>query len=360
MKTASIRLPPASAVLRIFLVVLMLGGLSAFMMWMAGAFNETITPGELAAAEPASNRATVVVRPVEQPVFEQATGTLRPDEETFLSSRITARILSIAVREGDTVEAGDVLVELQQRDLLAQVSQAEEEVASARATLIEAERDFARTAELLEVGASSASEYDRAETRLANARAALQGASDAVDEAQARLSYATVASPLAGRVAERRADPGDTATPGAPLLNLYNPATLRLEANVRESLALGLSQDQMLRVTIDAAGLDFEAPVDEIVPLANAASRTVLVKVQVPESARVYPGMFGRLRIPLGTESMLYVPEEAISRIGQLEFVRVAGPEGPERRFIRTGKPHPAQGVPVISGLREGDEVLMP
>jgi len=155
-------------------------------------------------------------------------------------------------------------------------------------------------------------------------------------------------------------DPGDTATPGEPLLRLYDPQALRLTATVRESLASRLQTGQTLPVRIDALDLEVEGEIAEIVPAADPGSRSFEVRVALPARENLYPGMFGRLGIRLGTEARLAIPQAAVARYGQLAFVEVMGAEGILRRYIRTGRALPGEQVEVLSGLQVGERVVVP
>ena len=153
---------------------------------------------------------------------------------------------------------------------------------------------------------------------------------------------------------------GDTATPGMPLLRLYNPRLLRLEANVRESLATQLVKGAELTVRIDALDADLIGAVDEIVPSADPGSRSFLVKITLPENESLFPGMFGRLRIPSAEAERFYVPEAAVRRMGQLEFVLTQGTQGAVRRYVRTGIRTSDSRIEILSGLEPGEQVLVP
>ena len=158
---------------------------------------------------------------------------------------------------------------------------------------------------------------------------------------------------------------GDVARPGEPLLVLYDPESLRLEVPVVANLAVNVKIGDVLTVHIDALDHDVEARVDEIVPQAEAASRSFLVKVALPRSDNMYEGMFGRLQIPSGQRRHLCLATDAIQTIGQLQFVEIVSPDGntKQRRFITTGRLGKEVGkedrVEVLSGLQAGDKVLL-
>jgi len=160
---------------------------------------------------------------------------------------------------------------------------------------------------------------------------------------------------------DRLAEPGDIARPGVPLLVLYDPGSLRLEVPVMENLAVKLKIGDKLTVHIDALDRDVEATVDEIVPQAEAASRSFLVKMALPRSEGLYEGMFGRLRIPAGRRRHLCLPTAAIQQVGQLQFVDVVQSDGKtlERRLVTTGRLGMPGRIEVLSGVEAGDRVLL-
>jgi RND family efflux transporter MFP subunit len=185
-------------------------------------------------------------------------------------------------------------------------------------------------------------------------------AQQAVDEAKAQLSYATIVAPKSGRIVDRLAEEGDTARPGEPLLVLYDATSLRLEAPVPESLALQLEEGQGVTVFIDAMDLELEATIDERVPQADAPSRSFLVKAALPYRTDLYEGLFGRLLIPAGQRRHLCLAADAVRRVGQMEFVEVVLPDATiERRFIKTGRPGKPGRVEVLSGLEAGERVIL-
>ncbi|MCB2155292.1 efflux RND transporter periplasmic adaptor subunit [bacterium] len=341
---------------RIIVVLLALAFLGAVMGYLAGWFTPSVAPEHVAPPIRAAADETVAVEHVQEPVIEQATGTMRAKNETSVSPRITASIVSINVRSGDRVEEGDVLITLDDRDLVARVRQAEKSVMAAQAKLDDAKSEFERKQALFEQGVASESELDRAQADYKALQAEVARAERGMDEAEASLSYATIKSPITGRVIDRYAEPGDTVTPGQSIVKLYDPKSLRLEADVRESLATKLATGDQLDVRIDALNQTAAGEVDEIVPQSQSGSRSFLVKVSLPPVENLYPGMFGRLLIPTGEVDRLYVPQSAIARVGQLEFVLVEEQGDLVRRFVRTGMEEDSR-VEVLSGLTAAERI---
>jgi RND family efflux transporter MFP subunit len=192
------------------------------------------------------------------------------------------------------------------------------------------------------------------------AQAEVRRAEQAIVEATTMQSFATILAPKSGRIVDRLAEPGDMAIPGQPLLTLYDPESLRLEVPVREDLAVGLEPGTKVMVHVDAVDRDIEGVVSQRVPQAEAASRSFLIKVELPSAERLFEGMFGRLRIPVGERRHLCLPIDAIREIGQLQFVDVVRDDKTlERRFIRTGRRGIPGKIEVLSGVEAGEEVVL-
>ena len=348
----------AAKIIGIFVALTLLG---VIMAYLAGFFEKKIPIDFSKVVPQADSGEAYIVAVVTEPLIERAAGTLRAKVETVISPLITATISSIAVWAGDEVQPGEVLVNLDARELNARVDQAHQAVVSARAILTQTEKEAARIQRIFKAdpGAISKAERDRIQAARSTARARLESSKRHEDEARTALSYSKLTSPIAGRIVERYADPGDTARPGVPVLRLYNPATLRLEASVRESVASRLKENQTLVAEIDALDKQYDGVVDEIVPSADPGSRTFLVKVSLSGDAGLYPGMFGRLLIPIGQIEKIFIPLAAVTHVGQLDFVIVKTEQGAVRRYVRLGQNGPRDRIEVVSGLKAGEEVLV-
>jgi RND family efflux transporter MFP subunit len=207
---------------------------------------------------------------------------------------------------------------------------------------------------------ASKRDLDRTNAALRMAQAELERARQNFADTEVGVSYAEIRSPVAGRVIDRLAEPGDTAAPGAPLLRIYDPGAMRLEAPVREGLATRLTSGQPIRVHVEAVDLVLEGQIDEIVPAAEPGARTFLVKVRLPRDPRLFSGMFGRMAVPAGEERRLVMPAAAVERIGQLEYVTVLEEDGtPARRLVTTGPTTGDGQIEVLSGLSVGETVLL-
>jgi RND family efflux transporter MFP subunit len=360
------RLAKRTALVAVLLVTVALLGLA--IAWWAGMFTGKIEPGQTAWAVgppgPPGDHEVDQVHPVEQAYYAEAVGTLKAASRTEISARVMAEITNLPVRAGDVVEKGDVVVELDRAALERRYTQAKAALDAAKAAMVQAKADYDRAKRLRQENPRAISEQqlDQYAFQSQSAEANQSGAEEALAEAEVLLSYTTIKAPKGGTIVERFVEQGDIAQPGMPLLELYDTTSLRLEVPVMENLAIKLKEGDQLTVKIDALDEQFLATVDEIVPQAEAASRSFMVKAKLPPSPDLFEGMYGRLMIPAGQRLHLCLNAAAVERIGQLEFVYVVDAEGknPERRYIKTGRIGRPGRVEVLSGLEANEYVLVP
>jgi RND family efflux transporter MFP subunit len=289
---------------------------------------------------------------------EPVPASVEAREATIISSRLLARITAIDVRAGDYVEAGQLLLTLESTDLLARALRAKEQVRAVEARLTEARQNLVRARELHERGLIAVADRDAAQANASSLEADLAASRQALEEAETAMSYAEIRSPIAGRVVDRFAEPGDTASPGVTLLSLYNPFSLWVEARVREQLALSLDMGQALQVEIPSLDKLLTVRIEEIVPAADPGSRSFLVKAVLPSEQGLLPGMYARLQVPAGERTRLVIPADRVAQVGQLNVVWVVESSGPVRRFVHLGRPAGDNVVEVVAGLEEGEKVL--
>lgn len=341
--------------------VVMMAIVTGMLLVLAGVFHEKVSQDEPIVSGPsAEGKTTAVARIIQQPLYETATGTVRPVHEASIAAKLLARVVEMNVTAGQTVAKDQVLVKLDDGELIARVRQNEATMASAEAQLDKATIDFGRAKRLKEQDAIAATEYDAASAALRTAQAAVDRASQAVQEANILLDHSIIRSPMAGTVIDKRVEVGDTVTPGQVLLTLFDPTHMQMVASVRESLAIHLQPGQTLPTRLDALQFECDATISEVVPEADAATRSFTVKVTGPCPPGAYSGMFGRLMLPLGNEDVLTVPMAAIQQVGQLTMVQVVENGRTSRRYVRVGREFEKQDVEILSGLTAGETVVIP
>lgn len=334
--------------------------IAAAVVWLSGGCGERVAPGEVERHAPAADGSSAVVESVTSPSLEWASGAVDSARRTSIAPRILARIEEVRVRAGSEVARDDLLVKLDARDLDARVREGEEALRGARARLELARAEAKRFEKLHGEGVATQQRVDQVRAELRVAEAEEERLAQSLAEARTALSFTEIRSPVAGRVVDRLAEPGDTAVPGRTLLRIYDPSALRVEVPVRETLAVRLDVGDALRVEIPAVESRVEGVVDEIVPFAEPGARTLLVKVRLPPRPGLFAGMFARVAIPADARTRLVVPDASIERVGQLEFATVLGEDGTAtRRLVTTGRRPSPERVEVLSGLAEGERVIV-
>jgi multidrug efflux pump subunit AcrA (membrane-fusion protein) len=313
----------------------------------------------------------------------EAIGTVRSEVASVLAAQAGGTVREVKVNAGDRVHSGQVLAIIDDRGPRAQLAAAEagleaasqaasasqQELQAAGAERKLAEATFARYRDLLAKNSVTRQEFDEAEARYqaATAREASlvaqkhgleaqqrQAAAQA-DSARTLLSHATVVSPLDGIVTARSVDPGTVVLPGAPLLTVEDPAHYRLEVSLPEGLLAKVRAGEAVAVTIGHGSI--EGRVREIVPAADAATRTVLVKINLPVNYACRSGEYGKAAFRVGEATRIILPQAAVIERGELEGVFTLNPQGiVEFRLIKTGK-RAGDRVEVLSGVAEGDRI---
>jgi len=300
------------------------------------------------------------------------------------------------------VESGQVLVEIDAREAEAQARRAESAVREAREARQETENaiqaalhaktaaeagnelataTFERYKGLASSQAVSRQVFDEANAKLKEAAADAARASEMVlsiqakraevdarieqaqaelSNAQTLLSFAKVTAPFAGVITHKTVDVGDLAAPGNPLFEIEDPLQYRLEAQVDEEQLPRIEPGAAAAVLLDRAGKDpLAGTVAEIVPSADPASRTFVVRIDLPPNPAVRSGMFGRASFSAGQRQTLTVPARAVFQRGQLTGVYVVGDDDVARlRLITVGKKFDPD-IEVLSGLEPGERIVV-
>lgn len=301
------------------------------------------TSGSAAAVLPPVRVQLAAVQAEDIPQLTDVTGTVRPVQRAVLAAKVMGAIAELPIALGQRVKEGDILLKLFSTDLAARLT-------VARAQLNVARRDFERERDLLAKGASTAETVRNLEDRVT-------GCTATVRDAEVQLGYTEIRAPFDGVIARKIVNAGDLAAPGQPLLEIEGAANFEIEARIPESLATALTPGAPLECAVE--GASFTGSLREISSTADAATRSIGVKIDVPAGAAVRSGQFTRIRVPGPAVRTLLIPFTAVSVSGQMERVFVAG-EG-NRAVLRIVKTGATRGdrVVILSGLTERERVVV-
>lgn len=318
--------------------------------------------------------AVATVQSASVPDWIEAVGTVRAIQTADIASQTSGNILEVRAHEGDRIRAGQLLALIDDATLRATADQAMAAQESAKQALSAAESDYALAAAtqeryqtLYEKKEISAMQYDQVKTRAQSAQAQrdlasaqLSRATAALAEARVSLGHSRVEAPFAGLVTQKKIDPGTFVAVGAPLFTLENTSRYRLEATLNESGMATVHVGGRASVSIDGIGAtELPGAISQIVPAADPASRSFLVKIDLPANATLRSGLFGRARFPRGARTVLLIPETAVVSRGQMQAVYALDASNiATLRYITTGNAQ-GQQIEVLSGLASGERVAV-
>ena len=302
-----------------------------------------------------------------------ATGYTVARRKASVGAKIVGRIVDLAVDEGDTVRAGQVLIRLDSGDLEAAVLQAEARLAEMRANETDAAREQRRQQDLFARGVVPEETRDAAATRLDMATAQVQTAAAALAAARAQLDYATIRAPLDGVVIARNAELGEMVAPGGftsqqstgAILRIADPASLEVEADINESYIARLEVGQPALVQVDAVpDHSYRGTLRQIVPTGDRQKAVVQVKVTIDDrDRRLVPDMGCKVTFLDSTEAgvaapTVLVPATAVVRDGAAAHVFVCRDGRVWRTEVMLGEQRGDTNV-VVSGLGGGELVAV-
>ena len=297
----------------------------------------------------------VVSDTVIEDVFE-ASGTAEPIQQATLSTKLMGAVTRVLVQEGDVVRAGQLLLEIDARDLNAKRARVAAGLQEAEAVRGEAELHAGRIRALFADSAAAKAQLDAAETQLSRAAAGVAAAQAAAAEVDAAAHYAEIRAPFGGVVTRRFVDPGAFAAPGAPLVALENASRLRVSVMAPPRAVRGLARGAAIHGTLEEEPVDLK--IEGVVPGPGANLYTVNAVVTNP-NRKYLSGSAATLALVQGERRALAVPRAALVREGALTGVHVRRGEETELRWVRLGEAF-GEWVEVLSGLEPGDHIVLP
>jgi len=360
---------------------------AVFLMFLGGCSKEK-GASRATTEEPLIKGVEVVaVRPESVADTFESVGTVKARQSAALSSKIIGTIVGVSVREGDHVKRGQTLIEIDSRDLAAELRGAqaaveeansaikagESAVSAARGQRELAAATFKRYESLVAKGSVTPQEFDEVSAKYRVANAELERAEEnqraagarkkqtqaKVAYAQTLFEYSRITAPFDGVVTAKNAEVGMLASPGVALMTVEQSGLYRLEAQVGESLLAHVTLGMAVPVAVDAVDAALTGKVGEIVPAADPQSRTFTIKIDLPTHPRLRSGLYGKASFSRGQKQTLLLPVPAVLERGQLTGVFVAGHDGrAEFRLVKTGKRY-GERFEILSGLSAGERVVV-
>lgn len=341
-------------ILMLVLVVLLVGGLVGFNL-----FKVSMIQRHLASMKNPPQTVTMqVAQATEWNPQIQAIGSLRALQGVDLSPEVAGTVRALAVHSGDTVRAGQVLLEMVNDAERAQVNAWEASVKLARITV---QRDRSQ----LEIKAISQAQLDADQADLDNKVAQW-------NLATAQLAKKTLSAPFSGRVGITTTNPGQYLNPGDKVVTLQQLNPLWLDFTLPQSQVSELAVGQGVSIQVDAwPDKRFQGKITALNPLVDASTRNIQVLAQIENPAQILlPGMYAKVFWSHGKpQSWITLPQSAITYnpYGATVFVLHPNPAATTAPSTNSAggnaalpvAPWIAQQVFVTTGPTRGDQVAI-
>lgn len=302
----------------------------------------------------------VAIAPTSVASVVEGVGSLHGAQEAVLAAKVMGTVVEIRKRAGETVRRGEVLVVLDDREVSGNIGQAEGGLAQARAAAALAESNLKRFEQLKERGAASQLELDQARYARETAQGAVRQAEAALATASSYQSYAQIPAPFDGQVVDRLAEVGDLAAPGRPLMRVEDARRLRLHVTLAESQAMGAQTGGPAEVIVPSlGGRSFSGTIAEVVPAVDPATRSQLVKIDLPADPTLRSGLFARARFTMGKRDALSIPASALVRRGGLTGVFIVESGHATFRLVELAEARGGESIEVLAGLAAGEHVIV-
>ena len=287
-------------------------------------------------------------------------GALKAVNSAIVKARVPGELQGLTVREGDRVEAGQVIARVESTEYADRVRQAQQQADAAKAQVEIAQRQVDNNAALVRQGFISKTAADNSLASLNTAQANHRAAQAGIDVLRKSLADTVLRAPISGQVSQRLAQPGERVAPEARIVEIVDLSRLELEASISpaDSVAVRVGQQALLR--IEGVAQPVAATVARINPSAQAGSRSVLIYLTVAAQPGLRQGLFAQGQLATETQRALAVPLNAVRTDKPLPYVQVVDGDRIAHRTVQTGVRGEVDGElwVAVQGVADGVRVL--
>lgn len=287
-------------------------------------------------------------------------GALKATQSAIVKARVAGELQELNVREGDRVQAGQVIARIEPSEYQARVRQTQQQADAAKAQVDIAQRQFDNNQALVNQGFISQTALLTSQASLNGAKATHAAALAALDLTNKSLADATLRSPLSGVVAQRLAQPGERVAIEARLVEVINLSQLEIEAALTAEDASRVQVGMTAQLKVEGLAEPVTAKVLRINPSAQMGSRSILVYLGVKGREGLRQGQFAQGS--LGTQSLqvLAVPVSSVRTDKPQPYVQVVQDGLVRHITVRTGERSEGdqQSLVAVTGVSEGAQVL--
>ena len=291
-------------------------------------------------------------------------GALKAVNSAMVKAKVAGELQGLTLREGDRVQAGQIIARVDATEYQARVQQAQEQADAAKTQIDIAQRQFDNNRALVDQGFISKTALDTSASTLTGAQATHKAALSGVAVAKKSLDDTVLRSPISGWVAQRLAQPGERVAIEARVIEVVDLSRLELEITLSAAESLLVKVGQNAELQVDGTSQPIAARVVRISPSTQAGSRSVLaylsVDASVASNVGLRQGMFAQGSLGTGQLSGLSVPLSAVRTDKPAPYVQIVENKQVVYREIELGTRGQALGEPrvIIKGLAENSVVI--
>jgi len=331
--------------------------------------------GVLGSAKEVAVATATVTYPSSAGAVLTASGYVVAQQKAAIASKATGRLVYLGVEEGDRVRKNEVIARIEDQDVQPALAQARANYDLAQADLEDARQWLERQRTMYASGTTSKAELDAAEARFKRVEATIKASEAAVRAAEVALENTRIRAPFNGTVLTKNANVGEVVAPfaaaggsRAAVVTIADMNSLEVEADVSESNITRVQHGAPCEITLDAyPDRRYQGYVHKIVPTADRAKATVLVKVRFKDrDERVLPEMSAKVTFlskdarltATQAKAQLTVPASAVVRRNETDMVLVVRNDTVVEMPVRTGSRY-GDSVVIEEGLVQGDNVVL-
>ena len=288
-------------------------------------------------------------------------GQTKAVNAAFVKARVAGELQDLQVREGDFVQAGQIIARVDSTEYTARLRQAQQQAQAAKAQVDIAQRSFDNNRALVDQGFISKTGLDASASNLAAAQASFSAAQSGAEVLQKAVEDTVLRAPIAGQVAQRLAQNGERVAIDARVVEIVDVRRLELEATVAVAEAMQVRVGQSAQLSFEGAAQSVAARVVRINPSATPGSRAVMVYLAITGNEALRQGLYAQGLLATGSVSALALPLSAVRTDKPAPYVQML--EGNRVRHVPVvmgarGELN-QQTMVEVSGLAAGAQVLM-
>lgn len=289
--------------------------------------------------------------------YRYLNGEVEAVNKATVSAQTSGRVDKINFDVDDFAAKGSILVEFTNTEQTAHVQQAKAIAKAAKISYEQAQTDYLRIKDIFEKKLIAKNQLDNALSNRNALKAKLEAAQSAVVSAKEQLEYTIIRSPYDGIVTNRYVEPGETVSPGTPIMEGLSLSQLRVITYIPEKIINQVKTDPQAKIINNDK--EIQSKKITLFPYADKASRTFKTRIDIDEDETgLFPGMTVKVAFKTGSNDKILIPLSSLITRGELIMVSVKHGNGKLLRQVKTGSNY-GDNIAIISGLNAGEKILI-